>query len=94
MLVWRWWICRSSPTSSMGGGGLGARQREDVPGRRATTTYALLRAAGLFIDSQSLVGDGDLLDLAMMEARRFFRRVSRQHWNWTAAAGFGGCEKP
>jgi hypothetical protein len=32
------------------------------PGRRATTTCALLRAAGLFIDSQNLVGDGVFLD--------------------------------
>jgi hypothetical protein len=34
------------------------------PGRRATTTCALPRAADLFIDSQSLVGDGAFLDLA------------------------------
>jgi hypothetical protein len=48
---------------------------ETSPGRRATTTCALLRAAGLFIDSQSLVGDGAFLNLAMVEARRFFWRV-------------------
>jgi hypothetical protein len=61
------------------------------PGRRATATSALLRAAGLFIDSQSLVGDGVCLDLAMVEARCPFRRASRRHWSWAAAAGFGGC---
>jgi hypothetical protein len=48
---------------------------EMSPGRRATTTCDLLRAAGLFIDSQSLVGDGAFLNLAMVEARRFFWRV-------------------
>ena len=48
------------------------------PGRRATTTCALLRAAGLFIDSQSLVGDGAFSDLAMVEARRLFRRSPRR----------------
>jgi hypothetical protein len=42
------------------------------PGRRATVTCALLHTAGLFIGSQSLIGDGALLDLAMVEARRFF----------------------
>jgi hypothetical protein len=42
------------------------------PGRRATTTCALLLAAGLFIDSQSLVGENGSLDLAMMKARRLF----------------------
>ena len=48
------------------------------PGRRATTTCAFLRAAGLFIDSQSLVGDGAFSDLAMVEARRLFRRSPRR----------------
>ena len=38
--------------------------------------YAQLIAAGLLIDSQSLVGDGAFSDLAMMEARRLFRRSS------------------
>jgi hypothetical protein len=38
------------------------------PGRRAIATCASLLAAGLFIDSQSLVGDGAFLDLAMEEA--------------------------
>jgi hypothetical protein len=42
------------------------------PGQRATTTCALLLAAGLFIDSQSLFGDGAYLDLAMVEVRRLF----------------------
>jgi hypothetical protein len=39
------------------------------PHRRATATSALLRAAGLSVDSQSLVGDGICLELAMVEAR-------------------------
>jgi hypothetical protein len=40
------------------------------PGRRATTTCASLRAACLFTDSQSVVGDGAFSDLAMVEARQ------------------------
>jgi hypothetical protein len=64
------------------------------PGRRATATCASLVAADLFIDSQSLVGDGAFLDLAKVEARRLFLRSSRRRWNWTAAAGYGGCRKP
>jgi hypothetical protein len=51
------------------------------PGRRATSTCGSLLAAGLFIDSQSLVGDGSLLDLNMVEA-------------WCAFADFGECMKP
>jgi hypothetical protein len=39
------------------------------PGRRATMTYVSLRVAGLFIDSQSLFGDGAFSDLAMVEAQ-------------------------
>jgi hypothetical protein len=42
------------------------------PDRRATSTCASLRATWLFIDSQSLVGDDAFLDLAMVEAQRFF----------------------
>jgi hypothetical protein len=42
----------------------------DIPSRHATATCALLRAAGMFIDSQSLVGDGVFLDLALVEAQR------------------------
>ena len=57
--------------------------------RRATATCALLLAAGLFIDSQSLVGDGASLDLAMVEAWRLFWRC----WIWAAAAGFSVCRK-
>jgi hypothetical protein len=38
------------------------------PDRRATVTCASLLAADLFIDSQILVGDGAILDLAMVEA--------------------------
>ena len=67
---------------------------ETFPGRHATATCASLLAAGLFIDSQSLVGDGAGLDLAMMEAGRLFRCPSRRHWCWAAAAGCGGCRKP
>jgi hypothetical protein len=40
------------------------------------STCALLLVAGLFIDSQSLVGDGVSFDLAMVEARRLFQRLS------------------
>jgi hypothetical protein len=35
----------------------------------------LLRAAGLFIESQRLIGDVAFLDLEMVEARRFFWRA-------------------
>jgi hypothetical protein len=63
------------------------------PGQRATSTCALLLAAGLFIDSQSLVGDGAFLDLAMEEARRLFQRVSWRCWSVAAAASFGECRK-
>jgi hypothetical protein len=55
------------------------------PSRRATTTCASLRAAGLFIDLQSLVGDCAFLDLAMVEARRFFWRALELgigRWLW------------
>jgi hypothetical protein len=61
------------------------------PGRCATATSALLRVVGLFIDSQRLVGDGALLDQAMVGAQ--LRCASRECWSWTAAAGFGGCRK-
>jgi hypothetical protein len=44
----------------------------------------------MFIESESLVGDGALLDLAMVVARRFFRHASRRRRSWTAAVGFGG----
>jgi hypothetical protein len=52
------------------------------PGRRATTTCASLHAAGLFIDSQSLFGDGAFSDLALVEARRLLRRSSWRRWRW------------
>jgi hypothetical protein len=42
------------------------------PGQRAKAICALLLAAGLFIDSQSLFGDGAYLDQAMVEVRRLF----------------------
>jgi hypothetical protein len=63
------------------------------PGQRATTTYASLRVAGLFIDSQSLVDDGAFSDLAMVEAQRLFQRSSRRRWSWAAAARYNGCRK-
>jgi hypothetical protein len=62
--------------------------------RRATATCALLLAAGLFMDSQSLVGDGALLNLEMVEARRFSQHASRRRWSLAAAADFGECRKP
>lgn len=46
-------------------------------GRHATSTCASLLAAGLFIDSQSLIGDGALLDLAMVEVWHLFQCPSR-----------------
>jgi hypothetical protein len=46
------------------------------PGRRATATCALMCAAGLFIESEILIGDDASLDLAMVEARRLFQRSS------------------
>jgi hypothetical protein len=64
-----------------------------TPGRRATTTCALLHAAGLFIDSQSLVGDGAFSDLAMVEVRRLFQRSSRRHWSWAVASRYGSYMK-
>jgi hypothetical protein len=54
----------------------------------------LLHASGLFIDSQSLVGNGIFLDLEMVEARYFFHRASPWRLSWAATAGFGGCRKP
>jgi hypothetical protein len=64
------------------------------PGRRALATCASLLAAGLFIDSQSLVDDGVSLDLAMVEARRLFQHTSRQCWTLATAVRFGECRKP
>jgi hypothetical protein len=46
------------------------------PGRCATATCASVLAVGMFIDSQSLIGDGAFLDMAMEEARRLFQRAS------------------
>jgi hypothetical protein len=67
---------------------------ETSHGRRATAICAFLHAAGLFIDSQSLVGDGAFLDLAMMEARRFFRHAPWRRWSWATTAGIDRCRKP
>jgi hypothetical protein len=72
---------------------LGPRQHGDVPGRHATATCALLLAVCLFIDSQSLVGDGASSDLAMVEAWRLFQCSSRRRWSLAAAASFGECRK-
>jgi hypothetical protein len=63
------------------------------PGRRATSTCALLHAAGMFIDSQSLVGDGASLDLAMVEAHPLFQRSFWRCWSLAAAGSFGECRK-
>jgi hypothetical protein len=57
---------------------LGPRQHGDIHRRHATSTCALLLAAGLFIDLQSLVGDGAFLNLAMVEARCLFQCLSRR----------------
>ena len=56
-------------------------------GRRATATCASLRAAGLFIDSQSLAGDSAFSDLTMVEARCIFRCSSRRRPLATVVAG-------
>jgi hypothetical protein len=61
---------------------------------RVTTTCASLLAAGLFIGSQSLVGDGASSDQAMVEARCLFQRSSRRRWSLAAAASFGKCGSP
>jgi hypothetical protein len=66
---------------------------ETFPDRRATATSASLRAVGLFIDSQSLVRDGTFSNLAMIEARRLFRRLSWRRRSWAAVARYGGCRK-
>jgi hypothetical protein len=74
---WQWRVRRGgfSRTRMLYGGGesivlLQLRRWEEIlvqdsmwmsPGRRATTTYASLHAADLFIHSQSLVGDGGFL---------------------------------
>jgi hypothetical protein len=57
---------------------LGLRKHGDVP---QSTCHI-----DMFMDSQSLVGDGTSLDLAMVEARRLFQRVSRRRWNLAASA--------
>jgi hypothetical protein len=73
---------------------LGPRQHGYVLRSTCTTTCALLRAACMFIDSQSLIVNGALLDLSMVEARYFFWHASRRHWTWATAVGFDGCRKP
>jgi hypothetical protein len=44
---------------------------------------------GMFIDSQSLVGDGASLDLAIAQAWHLFQHLFRQCWGVAAAASFG-----
>jgi hypothetical protein len=86
MLVWRWWICRSSLLRRWDRVGL--RQHRMSPGQRAIATSALVLAAGLFIDSQSLVGDGASLDLATVEARRLFQCAYRRRCSLAAPSWF------
>jgi hypothetical protein len=74
--------------------GLCPRQHGDVPRSTCHSDMCLVACSRLFIDSQSLVGDGAFLDLAMVEARRLFRCMPWQRWSWAAADGFGGCMKP
>jgi hypothetical protein len=45
-------------------------------GRHATVICVLLRTTGMFIYSQSLIDNDICLDLAMVEARRYFRLAS------------------
>ena len=61
----------------------------NVPHRHVPSLFVV----GLFIDSQSLVGDGAFVNLAMVEVWHLFRRASRRYWTWAAAAGFGVCRK-
>jgi hypothetical protein len=94
MLLRRWWIYRSSLTLSIGGGGSWSKTAQGYPLVHVPpSTCALIRAAGLVIDSQSLVGDGVFLDLVMVEDRISYWRASPRRWSWVAAAGFGGCRK-
>jgi hypothetical protein len=72
------------------GGGVVQDNMGTSRGRRATATRDSLLAAGLFIDSQTLVGDGALLDFGLVEAQLLFPCPSRRRWSWTAAAGYGG----
>jgi hypothetical protein len=44
-------------------------------------------ATGMFIDSQSLVGDGAFSDLAMVEAQHLFRRSSQRRPLATVVVG-------
>jgi hypothetical protein len=54
-------------------------------GRCATSPCASLLAVGLFIDSQSLVGDGASSDLAMVESWQLFKHCLGRHWSLAAA---------
>jgi hypothetical protein len=54
----------------------------------------LLIAASLFIDSQSIVGDGASFDLAMVEPRRLYQCAFMRCWSSAAAAIFDECRKP
>jgi hypothetical protein len=57
-------------------------------------TVTFFICPSLFIDSQSLVGDGALSNLGMVEARRLSRRSYQGRWSWAAAALYGGCRNP
>jgi hypothetical protein len=94
MLVRRWWISRSSPTSSMVGDRSWSKTAHGhPPDQRATTICVSLRVAGLFIDSQSLFSDSAFSDFVMLEARRLLRHSSWRRWRWAAAARYSGCRK-
>jgi hypothetical protein len=77
MLVRRWLICRSLRLHRWRQWILVRDNTRTSPGRRATTICALLRSASMFIDSQSLVGNGVCLDPTMVEARRPLWQASR-----------------
>jgi hypothetical protein len=61
---------------------LGPRQHETFPGQHAIAAGASLHAAGLFIDSHSLFGNGAFSYLAMVEAPRLLQRSSWRRWSW------------
>jgi hypothetical protein len=76
-------------------GGSWSKIAREHPGRHATSTCAPLRAAGLFIDSQSFVGDDIPLDLVMVEPQRLFQRrlggvgFWRRPLAWASAGNLG-----
>jgi hypothetical protein len=58
------------------------------PDRRAIATCASLRAAGLFIDSQSRFGNDAFSNLAMVKVWCLLQCSSWQRWRWAAAARY------